>query len=160
MTVAASRTKWEPRIVAQRFRTMTTRFVAAVTAVLLAFAGGSYALAQQQAAPSATPAPASTAIPNVPKDLGQQAINALGNIVRGVFGWSDSESIGTVTYFHRYDMQVKMQLDRYREIHLHQGTVINPRGWTIKPGDMVDVKGRPNADGSLNADMIVVKNPH
>lgn len=158
MTVAANRTKWEPRIVAQRFRGMTTRFVAAITAVLLALAGGSYALAQQQ--PPATPAPASTAVPNVPSDLGQQAVNALGNIVRGVFGWSNTESIGTVTYFHRFDMQVRMQLDRYREIHLHPGTVINPRGWTIKAGDVVDVRGRPNADGSLNADMIVVKNPH
>ena len=139
---------------------MTTRFVAAITAVLLALGASSYALAQQQPPPAATPTPAPTAIPNVPADLGQQAVNALGNIVRGVFGWSDTESIGTVTYYHRFDMQVKMQLDRYREIHLHQGTVINPRGWTIKPGDVVDVKGRPNADGSLNADMIVVKNPH
>ncbi len=55
-------------------------------------------------------------------------------------------------------MQLRMQLDRYREIRLHRGTVINPRGWNIKSGDTVDVRGRPNSDGSLNADMIVVKN--
>jgi hypothetical protein len=51
-------------------------------------------------------------------------------------------------------------LNRYREIHLHKGTVINPRGWTIQPGQTVDVRGRANSDGSLNADMIVVQNAH
>lgn len=135
---------------------MNTRFVAAVAAVLLAVSSGSFALAQQAAA---TPAP--TAAPTIPPNIGQEAVNALGNIVRGVFGWSDTESIGTVTYYRGYEMQLKMQLDRYREIHLHRGTVINPRGYTIKAGDTVDVRGRPNADGSLNADMIVLKStPH
>lgn len=133
---------------------MTTRFVAAIAAVLLMLSGGSFALAQQQAV-AATPAP--TPVPSIPSNIGQDAVNALGNIVRGVFGWSDTESIGTVTFYRGYEMQMKMQLDRYREIHLHRGTVINPRGFTIKPGDTVDVKGRPNSDGSLNADMIVVR---
>ncbi|HET9095037.1 MAG TPA: hypothetical protein VFN37_00120 [Candidatus Baltobacteraceae bacterium] len=133
---------------------MTTRFVAAIAAVLLMLSSGSFALAQQGVA--ATPAP--TPIPSVPPNIGQDAVNALSNIVRGVFGWSDSESIGTVTFYRGYEMQLKMQLDRYREIHLHRGTVINPRGYTIKTGDIVDVKGRPNSDGSLNADMIVVRN--
>jgi hypothetical protein len=134
---------------------MTTRFVAAIAAVLLVLLGGSFALAQQQPAVAATAAP--TPIPSVPPNIGQDAVNALSNIVRGVFGWSDTESIGTVTFYRGYEMQLKMQLDRYREIHLHRGTVINPRGFTIKPGDTVDVKGRPNSDGSLNADMIVVR---
>ena len=134
---------------------MTTRFVAAVAAVLLMLSGGSFALAQQRGA-AATPAP--TSIPSVPPNIGQDAVNALGNIVRGVFGWSDTESIGQVTFYRGYEMQLKMQLDRYREIHLHRGTVINPRGYTIKSGDTVDVRGRPNSDGSLNADMIVVRN--
>lgn len=128
---------------------MTTRFVAAIAAVLFAITGGPVALAQQQ-----QPTP----IPSVPPNVGQDAINALGNIVRGVFGWSDTESIGTVTYYRGYEMQLKMQLDRYREIRLHRGTVIDPRGYTIKNGDTVDVRGRPNSDGSLNADMIVVRN--
>ena len=135
---------------------MTTRFVAAIAAVLLVLSGGSFALAQQQPAVAATPAP--TTIPSVPPNIGQDAVNALGNIVRGVFGWNDTESIGTVTYYRGYEMQLKMQLDRYREIHLHRGTVINPRGYTLKTGDIVDVRGRPNSDGSLNADMIVVRN--
>lgn len=132
---------------------MKTRFVAVLAAVLFAVSGGSFAFAQQ-----ATPTPAPSTVPSIPPNVGQDAINALGNIVRGVFGWSDTESIGTVTFYRGYEMQLKMQLDRYREIHLHKGTVINPRGYTIKNGDTVDVRGRPNSDGSLNADMIVVRN--
>jgi hypothetical protein len=133
---------------------MKTRFVAAIAAVLFAFSGSALALAQQ-AGVASTPAP--TAVPSVPPNLGQDAVNALSNIVRGVFGWNDTESIGTVTYYRGYEMQLRMQLDRYREIHLHKGTVINPRGYTLKTGDVVDVRGRPNSDGSLNADMIVYR---
>lgn len=96
----------------------------------------------------------------MPSGLEQDAINALGNIVKGAFGWSDTEALGTVTYYRGYDMQLRMQLDRYRTIHLHRGTVINPRGYTIKNGDTVDVRGTANSDGSLNADQIVVRNPH
>jgi|SRR5579884_447772 len=130
---------------------MNTRFVAAIAAVLFGFSIPAVAATTQ------APTPAPTAVPSVPPNIGQQAIDALSNIVRGAFGWSDSESIGTVTFYRGYEMQLRMQLSRYREIHLHRGTVINPRGYTIKPGDTVDVKGRPNSDGSLNADMIVVR---
>jgi hypothetical protein len=130
---------------------MSTRFVAAIAAVLFGFSIPAVAATTQ------APTPAPTAVPSVPPNIGQQAIDALSNIVRGAFGWSDSESIGTVTFYRGYEMQLRMQLSRYREIHLHRGTVINPRGYTIKPGDTVDVKGRPNSDGSLNADMIVVR---
>jgi hypothetical protein len=137
---------------------MKTRFFAAFAAVLFAFAGG-VAFAQQTPAP--TPPPQTpVAAPTVPPNLGQDAVNALSNIVKSAFGWSDNEAYGTVTYYRGYEMQVRMQLNRYREIHLHKGTVINPRGWTIQPGQMVDVRGRPNSDGSLTADMIVVQNAH
>lgn len=156
MTVAAKRTKWEPHSTAERYSSMNTRFVAVIAAVLLAVSGGSIGLAQQAVTATATPAP--TPVPSIPPNIGSDAVNALSNIVRGVFGWSDTESIGTVTYYRGYEMQLRMQLDRYREIHLHKGTVINPRGYTIKSGDTVDVRGRPNADGSLNADSIVVRN--
>lgn len=131
---------------------MNTRFVAAIAAVLFGFSVPTVAAMAQSA-----PTPVPTAVPSVPPNIGQQAIDALGNIVRGAFGWNDNESIGTVTFYRGYEMQMRMQLGRYREIHLHRGTVINPRGYTIKPGDTVDVKGRPNGDGSLNADMIVLQ---
>lgn len=140
---------------------MKRRFVAAFAAVLLSLGSGSLAFAQQTPAPTPSPAP-SNPIPSIPGagGLGQQAIDALGNIVKSAFGWSDTEAYGTVTYYRGYEMQVRMQLNRYREIHLHRGTVINPRGYTIAQGQIVDVRGRPQADGSLDADMIVVRNPH
>jgi hypothetical protein len=138
---------------------MSTRFVAVFTAVLFA-AGGTYAAAQTAPTPPPTATPAPNPAPSVPKGLEQDAINALGNIVKGAFGWNDNESIGQVTYYRGYDMQVRLQLNRYRAIHLHKGTVINPRGYTIKPGDTVDVRGHGNSDGSLEADMIVLQNSH
>jgi hypothetical protein len=139
---------------------MKTRFVAAFAAVLFALANGGPAFAQPTPAPVPTATPAPNPVPSLPAGLEQDAINALGNVVKSAFGWSDTESLGTVTFYRGYEMQVRQQLDRYREIHLHRGTVINPRGYTIKSGDTVDVRGRPNQDGSLTADMIVVKNPH
>ena len=122
---------------------MNSRFVA-LGALLFALSAGG--LAAAQTAPS--PVPTS----NLPQD----AVNALGNLVKGVFGWNDNESIGTVTFYRRYDLQVRQQLNRYRDIHLHRGTVINPRGWTIQPGQQIDVRGHGNSDGSLNADIITV----
>jgi hypothetical protein len=143
---------------------MTTRFVAAFAAVLFALAGSALAATQPTPAPTPPPTPRPSAAPNpvpsVPSGLEQDAINALGNIVKGAFGWNDNESIGTVTYYRGAEMQIRMQLNRYREIHLHKGTVINPRGWNIQSGQTVDVRGRANSDGSLNADMIVVQNAH
>lgn len=135
---------------------MTTRFVAAFAAVLFSISAS--ALAATNPTPPPTPAP--NPVPSVPAGIEQDAINALGNIVKGAFGWNDNESIGTVTFYKGYEMQLRMQLSRYREVHLHRGTVINPRGYAIQAGQTVDVRGRPNADGSLNADMIVVQNPH
>ncbi len=131
---------------------MKTRFVAAIAAVLFGLSFHAIDASAQTA-----PTPAASAVPSIPPNIGQQAVNALSNIVRGAFGWNDNESIGTVTYYRGYEMQLRMQLGRYREVHLHRGTVINPRGYSIKNGDTVDVRGRPNSDGSLSADMIVLQ---
>ena len=127
---------------------MNARFLAAVATTIFALSASG--LAAAQTAPSPVPTP------SVPSSLQQDAVNALGNLVKGVFGWNDNESIGTVTFYHRYDLQVRQQLNRYRDIHLHRGTVINPRGWTIEPGQQIDVRGHGNPDGSLNADIITV----
>lgn len=153
--MAAKRTL-EPEMAPERSFCMTTRFVAAFAAVLFSLSASAFAATN----PTPPPTPAPNPVPSLPSGIEQDAINALGNIVKGAFGWNDNESIGQVTFYKGYEMQVRMQLNRYREIHLHRGTVINPRGWTIQNGQTVDVRGRPNADGSLNADMIVVQNPH
>lgn len=125
---------------------MITRFVASLTAVLLL-----------AAAPTPPPAASPNPLPTVPGGIVNDAINALGGLVKAAYGWNDTESLGTVTFYRGYDMQLRMQLNRYRAIHLHRGTVINPRGYSIKTGDTVDVRGRPESDGSLDADMIVVQ---
>ena len=136
----------EPRIcVSAR---MKASFLALVAAALMTFAGSGVAVAQQ------TPVPAPTA----PSSLPQDAVNAAGNLIKGAFGWNDNESIGAVTFYRGYQMQVRQQLNRYRDIHLHKGTVINPRGWTIQPGETIDIRGRGNPDGSLEADIITVLN--
>jgi hypothetical protein len=63
---------------------------------------------------------------------------------------------GVVTYFRRFDLQIRMPLNNYRDIHLHQGTIINPRGATLQPGQLVDVHGAAQSDGTLNADQITI----
>ena len=45
-----------------------------------------------------------------------------------------------------------------QRIHLHQGTVINPRGTTLQNGMQIRVSGHPNSDGTFEADRIDVVN--
>ena len=61
---------------------------------------------------------------------------------------------GKVTYFRRFDLQLETAPNVYREVHLHQGTVIDPRGTSLAPGMTVDVSGSAQSDHSLNADTI------
>ena len=131
---------------------MKPRFFAAAVAVLFALSG---ALAVAQ-----TPAPTPVALPTVPPGMNpilQSVINALGSRVKADFGWEPNRARGVVTYFRRYDMQVRFANGSYRDVHLHQGTVINPRGATPSQGRYVDVNGRANADGSIEADTITVQ---
>lgn len=137
---------------------MKSALVVLGAAVLLAAAP---ALAQQTP-PAPAPTAAPSAAPSLPPagGLENDAINALSGLVKSAFGWNTNEAYGVVTYYRGYQMQVRMQLDRYRQIDLHRGTVINPRGYSIRPGDVVDVRGQGESDGSLNANMIVVQNPN
>jgi hypothetical protein len=138
---------------------MNTRILSGFAAVALALGCAALGVASpsQNAAPTPAPTAAPLPVPTLPGSIVNDAINALGGIVKAAYGWNDTESLGTVTYYRGYDMQLKMQLNRYRTIRLHRGTVINPRGYSIKNGDTVDVRGRPQSDGSLDADMIVVQ---
>lgn len=138
---------------------MNTRFVSGFAAVLLALTSSVSAFAGTgtSAAPTPPPTASPNPLPTLPGGIVNDAINALGGIVKAAYGWNDTESLGTVTFYRGYDMQLRLQLNRYRAIHLHRGTVINPRGYSIHEGDTVDVRGRPQSDGSLDADMIVVQ---
>jgi hypothetical protein len=97
------------------------------------------------------------AIPSIPPEVQnnpivQSVLNALGNVL--LQSTNGPTAHGKVTYFRRYDMQVQTAPNVYREVHLHPGTVINPRGTTITPGMTVDVNGSVQSDKSLNADTI------
>ncbi len=45
-----------------------------------------------------------------------------------------------------------------QRIHLHQGTVINPRGTNLQNGMQLRITGHPNNDGTFEADRIDVVN--
>ena len=95
-------------------------------------------------------------IPTVPPDVQNNPI--VQSILQGVGGLlqttNGNTAHGKVTYFRRFDLQIETAPNVYRQIHLHQGTIINPRGTTIAPGMTVDVSGTAQADHSLNADSI------
>ncbi len=135
---------------------MSTRFVAVVAAALF-LGGGSIAGAQQ-----ATPAPAPTPV-NLPSPAprasldpyARAAIDLLTGVVRQQLQGGGATS-GEVTYFKRFEMQVQTGNNAYRAIHLHQGTVINPRGASIATGQRVNVTGVAQPDGSLSANVVTI----
>ena len=64
----------------------------------------------------------------------------------------DHEVRGTVTYFNAFTMTVRAD-GREVPVHLHQGTIINPRGLTLNPGMYIRVFGFW-ANGNFQADRI------
>jgi hypothetical protein len=105
--------------------------------------------------PTPTPAPA---LPNVPVDVlnnpfVRSILDALGGVLQTTNG---PTAAGRVVYFKRYDLQLETGPKVFRDVHLHPGTVINPRGATLTSGMLVVVNGAPQHDGSLNADTITV----
>ncbi len=129
---------------------MRTRVVAVIAAVLLL-----------GATPSPSPAPPSqpVAAPSIPAGVGnvvQNIINKVTGDVVAPLGVDPNHIRGQVTYFKRYDLQLAMPLQTYKQIHLHQGTIINPRGASINDGQTVDVVGTVNSDGSINANEITI----
>lgn len=97
------------------------------------------------------------AIPAIPPQIQnnpwvQSVINALGNVLLQTTNGNTAH--GKVTYFKHFDMQLETAPNVYRDVHLHQGTVINPRGTTLAPGMTVDVSGSAQSDRSLDADVI------
>jgi hypothetical protein len=122
---------------------MTTRVFGLAAALWIAGSGA--ALADPPALPS---------IPSQVLDnpIVQSILNAVGNVLLQTTNGNTAH--GKVTFFRRFDMQLETAPKVYRDVHLHQGTVINPRGATIAPGMTVDVSGSVQSDHSLNADTI------
>jgi len=132
---------------------MKSRVVAALAAVLSLVAS------------FAAPALAQTAPPSPPPKLSvpPAVINAVTTVVTRLAGEAvapynvdPNHNRGSVTYFRRFDLQIRMPLNTYRTIRLHQGTVINPRGASLAPGQVVDVIGHSESDGTLDADTITI----
>jgi hypothetical protein len=100
------------------------------------------------------------AIPSIPPEIQnnpivQSVLNALGSVLLQTTNGNTAH--GKVTYFRRFDLQLETAPKVYRDVHLHQGTVINPRGTTLEPGMTVDVSGAALSDHSLNADSITAR---
>ncbi|HZX67560.1 MAG TPA: hypothetical protein VFE70_01695 [Candidatus Elarobacter sp.] len=104
-----------------------------------------------------TPIPVATVPPPSPNDqLIRAAIGIGAQILERNAINARNNARGTVAYFRRFDMQVRCGPNCYRNVRLHQGTVINPRGATPASGTNVDVNGHADPDGTLEADTITV----
>ena len=130
-----------------------------LVAVLLAAPG--VVLADPSPQPAATAVPAPALPPGLPipssvlnSPYVQGLLNAVGGLTQTTNG---PVAIGRVSYFKQFELQVETAPTVYRRIHLHQGTVINPRGTTLAPGMNVTVNGSSQTDGSLNADTITLR---
>jgi hypothetical protein len=130
----------------------------ATTALVLALGAGSLAGAQSTPVPVPTPIAVPTLPPNTPNSAIIQTIMGIGQqILQRQAVNARNNARGTVSYFKRFDMQVQCGTNCYRTIKLHQGTVINPRGATPGVGTTVDVNGRTDPDGTLQADTITIQ---
>jgi hypothetical protein len=128
----------------------------------LALGVGLLGRAGAQSAPAPLPTPSPIVVATLPPtDATTQAIiRAAAGVITDVIERNRliaaNSTHGTVSYFKRFDMQVRVGANGYRTVRLHPGTVINPRGATPDAGTTVDVSGRGAADGSLDADTITV----
>lgn len=134
---------------------MKSRVVVSILAVLFAVAAPAFA----QTPPSPSPTSAPIALPTIPPNAGsvvEGIIQHLAGDASAGLGVDPNHIKGVVTYFRRFDLQIRMPLNQYKNVHLHQGTIINPRGATIVAGSTIEVQGHPNSDGSIDADAITV----
>jgi hypothetical protein len=98
-------------------------------------------------------------VPTVPPALQnnpyvQSIINSLGGLLQSTNG---NHAQGKVIFFKRFALEVETAPRVYRQVLLHQGTIINPRGTTLAPGQLVEIRGIAQSDGSLNADEITLR---
>ncbi len=126
--------------------------------LVLALAATTFAGAQSTPAPVPTPIPVATLPPAGPNDqLIRDVIGVGVQILQRNAANARNNAHGTVSYFRRFDMQVQCGPNCFRDVRLHPGTIINPRGATPGLGTSVDVNGRTDPDGTLEADNITVR---
>jgi hypothetical protein len=137
---------------------MIARFVT-LAAVALCIGTANVATADPQApAPTPTPVNLPTLPPNAQVNpYVKMGIDIITGIVKTQLANNANAAVGQVSYFKRFEMQVATGNNAYRSVHLHQGTVINPRGASIEPGQRVDVGGIAQSDGSLDANVITIQ---
>lgn len=136
---------------------MNVRLTAVMFAVLC-LGMGTLTFADSTPQSSGSPASAPPAIPGIPPSVTknpyvQSVLQAIGGLFQTTNG---NAAHGKVTYFKQFELQIETAPHVYREIHLHQGTEIDPRGTTLNRGMLVNVNGAAQSDGSLNADVITV----
>lgn len=138
---------------------MNTRFVA-LGAAVLSVALGAAGTATAVASPNPTPTPVN--LPTLPPDphldpYAKIGLDILTGAIRQSIANQQGSTSGQVSYFRRFDMQVQTGRNGYRSIRLHQGTIINPRGESISIGQQVDVSGVALSDGTIDANVITIK---
>jgi hypothetical protein len=137
---------------------MIQRFVAlAIAALCLGYAATERADSQTPA-PTFSPVVLPTLGPSEPANpYVKMGIDFVTGLVRQQIENAKNSALGQVTFFRRFEMQVRTGANSYRDVHLHQGTVIDPRGATIVAGQRVRVAGLGQPDGSLDANIITVQ---
>jgi hypothetical protein len=124
---------------------------------MLCSAAGAADPGQPAPSPSPTPIVLPTMPPSAPQNpYVKMGIDAVNSLLHGAHERNANNAQGQVTYFKRFEMQIRTGPSAYRSIHLHQGTVINPRGASLGTGQTVRVSGVAQSDGSLNANEIDV----
>ncbi len=119
---------------------------------------GATTLAGAQTLPTPAPIAVPTLPPNTPNAGIIQTIIGVGaQILQREATNNRNNAHGTVAYFKRFDMQIQCGNNCYKNVRLHQGTVINPRGATPSAGRYVDVNGHADPDGTIEADTITVQ---
>lgn len=79
-----------------------------------------------------------------------------GHRDRGGYYGARADISGVVTYFNRFDLRVRIGgSDQF--VRLHQGTIINPTGISLRPGMRVNVSGMRDRNGTLDANRIDVQ---
>lgn len=79
--------------------------------------------------------------------------NGYGYGDRGGFRADRADVTGVVTYYNRFDLRLRVG-DRHQYVRLHQGTIIEPTGLTLRPGMLVNVSGFRDRNGTFEADRI------